>query len=178
MFKLNHILNNLTIRNEMSLNLLETNERQWLFSNLNDSDAIEVAKHLKSTPNLLALTILTGMKLNAGMGVAGGKAILKAVRKHPSITYLNLQGNDGMGDKVGIAIYKMLVGNKSLTTLSLSDCGLTDKTAGLIAEGIKLNSSLKELHLYNNCFSKGVELIENAAKERSVPLIIYKQTFR
>lgn len=144
---------------------------EWAFINVNDFQAFGVAKKVKSNPNLLTLKILTF--LDPGMGVAGGKAILKAVRKHPTISHLDIKGNSGMGDHVGIAIYKLLVNNKTLTSLNLTDCGLTDKTAGLIAEGIKHNSTLKYLEIrdYNN-FTKGLEQIENAAKERSIPLTL------
>jgi hypothetical protein len=99
-----------------------------------------------------------------------GNIILDNLKKHPSIKILDLEGNNELGDGVALAIYKLLKKNTSLTCLNLKSCGLTDKSANLIAEGIKENTSLICIELGGNLFNEGFELIKHAAIEKEIIL--------
>jgi hypothetical protein len=147
---------------------------QWSFHTISDVEAIKVARKLESSPDLQVLTIMGPFERNdESLGSEGGKAIFNAVKKHPKICSLNLEGNNRMGDDVADAIHQLLVENKILTSLNIRDCGLTEKAASQIAEGLKMNKTLTQILIDTNCFGKeGRDLIKNAAKDRYPPLTI------
>lgn len=142
----------------------------WKFANIHDKQAFEVVEKINSSGFLETLEIKS-QKGEASLGVLGGKAILNAVQIHPTILSLNLDGNNEMGDDIAQDVFNLLVNNTTLTTLSLRGCGLTDKSADMIANAITINKTLKTLCIETNHFENGFGIIREAAKNRETPLV-------
>jgi Ran GTPase-activating protein (RanGAP) involved in mRNA processing and transport len=154
------------------LNSSYCNANEWTFHNLNDEQAKEVAEKLKTSSTLQSLSIIGPFARNAvSLKLEGAIAILKAVKEHSSLTSLNLEGNNDIGDDIAPAIFNMLLKNRSLTNLNLRDCGLSNMSVGLIVEGIKRNKTLEILEVDTNSINnQGFEQIRSAAKARQIPL--------
>ena len=118
----------------------------WVFKEMKDEDANKLAKMIASKPDLLSLTIRgPGHRFNHGLGISGlsgTHAILKAIKKHPSMANLDLGGNIALGDEIAPAISKMLLKNRSLISLDLSDCSITQVSLPFLVDGVKKNKTL------------------------------------
>lgn len=102
--------------------------------------------------------------------------ISEALHKTRKLTLLDLRGNDRVGDAGAKLLAKGLKTNRTVTTLDLSDCHISDEGLGNIAEALKVNKTLQKLLLGLNpaITSGGAEKLAEALKKnkslRSVSL--------
>ena len=102
--------------------------------------------------------------------------ISEALHKTRKLTLLDLRGNDRVGDAGAKLLAEGLKTNRTVTTLDLSDCHISDEGLGNIAEALKVNKTLQKLLLGLNpaITSGGAEKLAEALKKnkslRSVSL--------
>ena len=70
-----------------------------------------------------------------------------ALHKTRKLTLLDLRGNDRVGDAGAKLLAEGLKTNRTVTTLDLSDCHISDEGLGNIAEVLKVNKTLQKLLL-------------------------------
>ena len=70
-----------------------------------------------------------------------------ALHKTRKLTLLDLRGNDRVGDAGAKLLAEGLKTNRTVTTLDLSDCHISDEGLGNIAEALKVNKTLQKLLL-------------------------------
>jgi Ran GTPase-activating protein (RanGAP) involved in mRNA processing and transport len=147
------------------------NNTSWLCHDLTDDQAMMLAVDVEKNLKLEVLAIILISELENGLSVIGGASILKMIETHTNIKTLKLDGNYRMGDTIASIIAEVLKINTTLTSLSLKNCGLTDMGATIIAGGLKHNSVLNKLVINdNNITLQGWIQIRSAAVQRSISL--------
>ena len=140
-----------------------------------EQGAFAVAQMLRSNNTLLRLDINENP-----LGCKGVTHIAKALKSNKMLNHLDLRSTD-CGDEGAVALAGMLHSNKTLTVLLISHFGvdmsdIINKVgkvgAVALADALRVNNSLKELHLSNNnitdegfkCLTKA--LLKNTALEK------------
>ncbi|XP_046836118.1 tropomodulin isoform X3 [Vespa crabro] len=98
-------------------------------------------------------------------------ATIKQVRDDDSsLTELNWNNIKNISDEKFIQLFEGLEGNTHLESLSLTNVGLTDKTAQRLAEAMEKNSTLRVLNVETNFISPPVivRLIRALLKTKSI----------
>lgn len=93
--------------------------------------------------------------------------LAEALKFNHSLTYIDLYKNQ-FGDTGGNALGTALKVNVTLTELNLGYCGLKDITG--LAEGLKINRSLKNLYLCFNQFDEKASMALGGALKMNVTL--------
>jgi len=92
--------------------------------------------------------------------------VLCSLKKNTTLKVLHIGGNASIGknEKCATSVRELLGCNTSLTTFNMSYCELTDDSALIISEGLKLNKTLKTITLTSSpsLTSKGMTAICSA----------------
>eukprot|EP01063_Lacrimia_lanifica_P023068 TRINITY_DN30563_c0_g1_i1.p1 TRINITY_DN30563_c0_g1~~TRINITY_DN30563_c0_g1_i1.p1 ORF type:complete len:568 (+),score=247.65 TRINITY_DN30563_c0_g1_i1:101-1705(+) len=98
------------------------------------------------------------------IGMAGGKALGRALSLNSSLRYLSLKLNH-LTDEGGLPILVGVKSNESLNVLNLSNNELASQSVEALADTLKSNVSLEELYLAGNHFAEeGGKLLLDAVK--------------
>ena len=115
-------------------------------------------------PNEVAARIANGLAQNYSVrkvilssnniGSTGAVVMFRSLEYNISLEELDLSGNselaEGDSEAVGCAIEKMLNVNRTLKTLNLDGCGLTNEVAFYFANGLAQNHSVKKVNFHSN----------------------------
>lgn len=108
--------------------------------------AATVADVLQDTPSLRSINLQTN-----AIGAEGAKCIASALESETcGVTKICLGWQPDIGDEGGMAIARALMRNRTVTTLNLPECGITDKSAVWFAEALRDNHLLTRLDLEGN----------------------------
>jgi hypothetical protein len=76
--------------------------------------------------------------------------MVQALKKNKTLTVLNLNENNHIGDKGAEAFAAALNGNNSLAGIDLSNSNITETGIAFLAAALKLNRNVTTLHLTDN----------------------------
>jgi ubiquitin-protein ligase/Ran GTPase-activating protein (RanGAP) involved in mRNA processing and transport len=108
---------------------------------------------------------------NAGSYSQKDMNILTIIDKLPNLKFLDLS-DTGLDYNTSLRIRNHLYYFKTIETLNLSNCKLTDEMAKEIADGIMKAKSLEKIYLNNNYFKKGLSsILYNLAFQPSLCVI-------
>ena len=121
------------------------------YNNVNENGANHIATALKNYNMLHKLSLGSHVSTGCIIGSLGIYSIACALFTNTSLTELSLSGcSVQVTEENGEAIKKMLENNSSLQVLTLSyNPSLFDSRIQFFAEGLKLNTGLRELNLSN-----------------------------
>ena len=109
------------------------------------------------------LTELSLIKCNLSITDANGPALVTMLQLNRSLQVLELENNPNIGDQGALHIAEGLKINSTLKELNLNKCGLTYKSMTQLAEALTLNTTLKNLDVgENNISDAGVIFLAKA----------------
>ena len=130
---------------------------------IGDEGAKAFAEALKVNATLKELILY-----DCGIGGVGAAAFAESLRSNTSLTLLNLDGNEEIGDKGAKALAEALKVNTTVKELILGECCIGDDGAAALAEALRSNTSLTRLYLKLNrgIGEQGKQLLRDAVAGR------------
>ena len=124
---------------------------------------------MKSDPQLMERIIIHGS--NVIVNDSNGPLLQNAIASR--LHHLDLEDNPGVAGGVSYISQGVKCQSTVLFYLNLAGCNLTSSEAQLIAEGLKMNSSLLKINLSNNNIGgKGAESIAGALEQNTTLKIL------
>ena len=133
-----------------------------------DSDASESDLLLPLSKALeinSTLTELSLVKSSLRVNEANGKALATMLKANKSLQVLNLAKNPEIGDQGALHIAEGLKVNSTLKTLNLNDCGITLEGIENVAQALTVNKTLQDFDIGRNYITDtGVVCLAKALK--------------
>ena len=99
---------------------------------------------------------------NCGITSQGAEELSRALAQNSSLEKLDIGCNEGVGDEGIKHIAEALKNNKQLKELHISDCGMADKGAAYLASALSVNNSVKLLDMRGKLTKSGLSKLTRA----------------
>jgi len=105
---------------------------------------------------------------NKGMTAHDATVVAEILKSNTSVTMVNLEGNEEIGDEGAKALAESLKVNATVKELDLDFCGIGDDGAAALAEALRSNTTLTHLDLEVNrgIGEQGKQLLRDAVASR------------